>query len=349
MLDNVKVDQFSILLTRNCNLRCNFCYAKEGGYVRNDNIDYEQLKKIIDLCDCAGAEYVVFVGGEPSLYPKLVNILKYIKSRKYKMIPTMATNGIALKDMNYCKQLIDNGLSYIDISLKGNNEKECCETTGYDCFSQQMTAISNLSVLPIDFTCSMVLTWNSVNTFCKGVKSAYDNGARQFSFTFIIDNDESEEKDLLYLEKHNPFALINAFISQIDKLNSITDDWWIEYSFPMCVYTEEQLLLLKGRLAAPCHVHQGNAVTFDTKTNLLLCDMCFESKIGQFGKDFSSYKEFEELIKSDHYNCIKDSLKRLPSSECSSCRYLKSCYGGCPVIWKNYSFEALKKFKKIST
>lgn len=346
MLGNVKIDQCTITLTRNCNLRCSFCYAKKTGYIENDKIEYKNLEKIVDFCSEAKVKYIVFTGGEPALYPDLVNILKYIRSKKHKMTVALATNGIMLKDIDYSKNLIDNGVEYIDISLKGKDKRECYETAGCDCFLQQMNAIHNLSVLPVEFTCSMVLTWDNVNTFCEAIKSAYDNGARQFSFTFVIDNEKSEERDLIYLEKNNPFTLIEAFISQIDKLNAVTKDWWIEYSFPMCVFTEEQLLLFKGRLAAPCQIHKGNGVTFDTKMNLLPCNMHIESKMGQFGVDFLSYKEFEKLTEHSSYKCTMDSLKQLPSSYCSTCKYLESCYGGCPVIWKNCSFQAFKEFKE---
>lgn len=341
-----KISQCTVTLTRNCNLRCSFCYAKKTGYVENETIEYENLKKIIDFCNEGKVGFIVFTGGEPTLYPYFIEILKYIKSKSHNMIPTIATNGILLENFDYCKSLIDNGVDYIDISLKGKDKDDCYATVGYDCFTQQMSAIRNLSALPIDFTCSMVLTWNNINNFCETIKSAYDNGAKQFSFTFVIDNEDSEEKDLGYLKKHNPFDLIESFVSQIEKLNSITTDWWIEYSFPMCAYTKEQLALLKGRLADPCQIHKRNGITFDTQLNLLPCNMYIEMKMGQLNTDFFSYKEFLEQINYMPYKNIINSLNLLPSEVCSLCKHLKSCYGGCPVIWKNFSFEAFKELKK---
>lgn len=345
-LDKIEISQCTITLTRNCNLRCSFCYAKETGYIENETVKYENLKKIIDFCDEGKVKFIVFTGGEPTLYPKFIDILKYIKNKNHKMIPTIATNGILLENLDYCKSLIDSGVEYIDISLKGKGKEDCLSTVGRDCFTPQMNAIRNLSKLPIEFTCSMVLTWDNVNNFCEAIKQAYDNGAKQFSFTFVIDNEDSTEKDLKYLEKHNPFNLIECFLSQIDKLNSITTDWWIEYSFPMCAYTKEQLALLKGRLAAPCQIHKRNGITFDTKLNLLPCNMYFENKMGKLGVDFSSYEEFLKYTNNISYKNIFDSLNLLPSESCFSCDYYESCYGGCPVTWKNCSFESFVRLKK---
>lgn len=40
-----------------------------------------------------------------------------------------------------------------------------------------------------------------------------------------------------------------------------------------------------------------------------------------------------------------DEIRRLPSDECTTCEHFGVCYGGCLVLWKNYSFSALKEFK----
>lgn len=53
---------------------------------------------------------------------------------------------------------------------------------------------------------------------CEAVRAAHDSGARQLSFTFFIGNLESEVKDWDYLEGHNPFTLVESFVSRIDRL-----------------------------------------------------------------------------------------------------------------------------------
>ena len=111
------------------------------------------------------------------------------------------------------------------------------------------------------------------------------------------------------------------------------------------VHTEEQLKLLKGRLATPCQIHLKNAVTFNTKMELLPCDMYIYQRLGKFGRDFSSYQGFLSLTESANYSKTMDEIRRLPSDECTTCEHFGVCYGGCPVLWKNYLFSALKEFK----
>lgn len=348
MESNYALKQCTIVLTRNCNLRCFFCYVKEAGYDPNDQISYDDLQRIVNFCCEANTKFIFFTGGEPLTYPHIMDILQYIKSQKPSIVTAIATNGILLEDPEFCRKLIDSGLGYIDISMKGSDTEGWKKATGFDGANKQLQAIRNLSALSMEFTCSMVITPENVKTFCNAVRTAHDNGAKQFSFTFVIDNNDSEEKNLAYLEKCNPFKLISNFVAQIDCLNSITDDWWIEYSFPMCAYTEEQLQLLDGRLSTPCQIHLRNAITVNTKLDLLPCDMYVDQKLGKLGTDFVTFEDFtsfSEDITAAYHNVIEN-IRKYPSKECSKCEYLEACYGGCPVLWKNYSFESFKNYKK---
>lgn len=341
---NNRLKQCTVVLTRGCNLRCDFCFKKEGGYRAHDRLSYDEVRRIVDLCGEANVKYMFFTGGEPLTYPHILDILRYVNEEYPSITPTIATNGVLLEDLGLCQKLIDSGLRYLDISIKGVDTEGWKRATGVDGYAKQLRAISNLASTQLEFTCSMVVTQENVMGICGAVQAAYDSGARQFSFTFFIDNIESEKKDREYLEEHDPFALIESFISQVERLNAITDDWWVEYSFPICVYTKRQLELLEGKLAGPCQIHLQNAITVDTKMKLLPCDMYIDSSLGHLGRDFSSYAELESLMDGVEYQAVVDGIRKWPSGECSCCEHLHQCYGGCPVLWKNYSFEALMNY-----
>lgn len=345
MLEGNIINQCTVILTRNCNLRCKFCYAKGAGYRESEVVSYENLKKIVDFCCDAKVKYIFFTGGEPLLYPYLNDILVYIKEKEHPITTAIATNGILLENFQFCKKIIESGLDYIDVSMKGKNSQDWVDVTGCDGYIKQQNAIKNLSSLQMDFTCSMVVTLDSVCSLCDSVKTALKNGAKQFSFTFVIDNDKNADINVSYIESHNPFELIEAFISQMERLDGITNEWWIEYSFPLCVYTEKQLQLLKGRMATPCQIHKKNAVTFDTQLNLLPCDMYYDKKIGKLGEDFISAEDFIELRKNSLYKNTIEDISQLPSKKCIDCQYLDKCFGGCPVLWNNYSFDELDAYK----
>lgn len=340
-----KISQCTITLTRNCNLRCSFCYAKETKYVIDDSIDFDQLLKVIDFCDEAEVKYLVFTGGEPLLYYKIIDALKYIKTKRNKMSPSLATNGIMLQNIDFCKDLVYNGIEYIDVSLKGKDDEECINQVGKSCHISQMAAINNLSKCSVEFTCSMVITMNNVFSLCETVEKALNHGAKQFSFTFVIDNEQSVVKGFKYLERNNYFQLIEAFTNQIDNLNKLTQNWWVEFSYPMCAYTEKQRLLLRGKLSSPCQIRHSNGITFDPNLNLIPCNMYFDNIMGQLGKDFSNYDEYLKYAESEKCKNIINKINILPSEKCITCEYIGSCLGGCPVTWKNCSFTVFEEFK----
>lgn len=348
-MNNVQnIKQCTVVLTRECNLRCNFCFAKQAGYSLCDQLDFSKLKNIVDFCAEANVEYLFFNGGEPLLYKGLTEILRYAKTQSPSITTAIASNGVALKDKSFCLELIDSGLDYIDLSIKGHDAESWRQATKKDGFDDYLKAIQNLSEINMNFTCSMVLTHSNIANFCDAVRVAKDNGAKQFSFTFVIDNEARAPKNLQYLQSFNPFHLIDGFCQQIPKLDEIIQDWWLEYSFPLCFYTEEQLELLQGKMASPCQVHKQNSITINTNLELLPCDMYFKQPLGVFGKDFSNFQEFTEFVKTSRYQDVITPLINLPSSTCKECKYLSSCFGGCPVLWKHYSFDDVQDFKKLN-
>lgn len=344
--ENVSIVQCTITLTRSCNLRCDFCYAQKTYYRPGDVLPFAGFKRIVDFCEVAGVKYIVLTGGEPTLYPQLFDALQYIGTRTRKMIPALTTNGIRLRNKSFCSRLVECGLEYVDISLKGQDGAACLSATQTDCFDYQMEAIHNIAAVGVNFTCSIVLTQNNIDSFCNIVRAAYCHGAKQISFTFQIDNDDSDTKNESYLLNHNPFALVETFISQVDVLNSITRDWWIEYSLPMCAYTEKQINILSGKFAAPCQVRVGNGITFDTQMKAIPCNMYFDSILATLGEEFSTITEYQDIWRTSlRRRKAFSSLRSMPSSDCESCKYFMKCMGACPITWRNYSYSSFRRFK----
>ena len=46
-MSKMNINQCTVTLTRKCNLRCNFCYAKKTKYLENDILEYNNLKILL--------------------------------------------------------------------------------------------------------------------------------------------------------------------------------------------------------------------------------------------------------------------------------------------------------------
>jgi MoaA/NifB/PqqE/SkfB family radical SAM enzyme len=103
-----------LLLNNKCNFNCIYCRDKKGDY----EISFEKAKQIIDLWADEGLKNIRFSGGEPTLYPNLLSLIKYTKEKYINRI-ALSTNGSA--NLNYYKHLIQYGVNDFSISLDS-----CC-------------------------------------------------------------------------------------------------------------------------------------------------------------------------------------------------------------------------------
>jgi uncharacterized protein len=82
-----------LYLTFNCNLRCKYCYFNKESNLTKEVISTEALNKFLDFLDSIGhfehgqlSERVMFIGGEPLLYPdKILEFIKIFQVRYPKM------------------------------------------------------------------------------------------------------------------------------------------------------------------------------------------------------------------------------------------------------------------------
>lgn len=109
-----------LILTSRCNFNCPYCRG-----IKNEDkgdISFDEAKYIIDLWTKDNLKNIRFSGGEPTLWPRLIDLIKYSKHKKIKRI-AISTNGSA--DTSFYHELINAGVNDFSISLDS-----CCSSTG---------------------------------------------------------------------------------------------------------------------------------------------------------------------------------------------------------------------------
>ena len=92
------LDFISLELTPKCNLRCLHCYADSSPYRSLEGtMTYEDWKKVLVAAKERRCRKVQFIGGEPTLHPHFVRLLKFANELSYEFIEVF-TNGTVLKD-----------------------------------------------------------------------------------------------------------------------------------------------------------------------------------------------------------------------------------------------------------
>lgn len=121
--------KINIHVLETCNFRCRQCFSKFG---TKKLLPVEGWKKIIDNC-IAGANVAEFniAGGEPMLYPGLVELTKYIRNKGVKV--SLITNGSLMNEewiKNYAWMYETIGFSVDSINDETNRKIGRCDKNG---------------------------------------------------------------------------------------------------------------------------------------------------------------------------------------------------------------------------
>lgn len=130
-----------IRLTRSCNNRCLFCLDQEA---QNDSvIPFDQVKKDLLKGRRKGAVRAVLSGGEPTLHPKLPDIIILAKKLGYSHIQVI-TNGRMFAYQDFLRKCLAAGLNETTFSVHGHTEKLHDELTNAPgSFRQTILALKN--------------------------------------------------------------------------------------------------------------------------------------------------------------------------------------------------------------
>lgn len=108
-----------ISLTEKCNLRCTYCMPENGVQLspRDQLLSFSEQKSVIDIFSQLGVNKLRFTGGEPTLSKHLADLIKYARDLPNGMLNIgITTNAIQLNG-RMLDNLVDAGLTSINISL----------------------------------------------------------------------------------------------------------------------------------------------------------------------------------------------------------------------------------------
>lgn len=77
-VQNGRLLSMEIEFNQTCNLRCIYCYALDNAANRNE-LTVEEFKDVISQAAAMGAKKIIILGGEPLLYPHLMEMIVFIR------------------------------------------------------------------------------------------------------------------------------------------------------------------------------------------------------------------------------------------------------------------------------
>ncbi len=112
-----------ISLTDACNLRCVYCMPEDVTFkARSELLEDEEILRLVRIFADLGVDKIRLTGGEPTIRPRLVELVRRIRQVPAIRELTMTTNGILLPELAHPLKMA--GLDRVNISLDTLNPKK---------------------------------------------------------------------------------------------------------------------------------------------------------------------------------------------------------------------------------
>ena len=148
-----------LYITDVCNCSCPICYMAPDA----NNSFFMSVEDAVSRVKAAKrrkVKSVMIIGGEPTVHPHLIEIIKAIRKLKVKIL--IATNGLELgKNKNLAYELKKAGVYSISLQFDTLNRSTLKKMRGYDNLDLKLKAIKNLQEVNLKF--GLICTVSSYN------------------------------------------------------------------------------------------------------------------------------------------------------------------------------------------
>lgn len=323
-----------LILTYDCNNRCKWCYASPSGF-KKDLMKFEDIEKYLRLMKSLGIKPLGLLGGEPTLYPKLFDVIKLAKKYDFKV--TLYTNGRKLSDEEFVKKLKELGLDFVNFSIQTGNKyagKHDKIVRVKGAWLETKKGIENCHKYRLKINIQTVLTHSNF--------AVYKEIINEFSYANLF----------IYYRQVPPIIPNCNFFSQKVISNKKTKEIYKKiymyaknkgvrsYFFsrmPLCWWNENDVVEkeIHKNVVSHCHIVNGSNLTIDINGKVLPCAQYINLHTTNLikNKKVISKKEFLKEFNKGIPEKLRQKLKYVPDRKCLSCKYFgKRCSGGCPLV-----------------
>lgn len=267
MLDGYErnIDYARISLTDKCNLRCVYCMPEDKVYENNlinDTLSFNDYKFIINGLSQVGIKKIKFTGGEPLLYPHLIELIKYAHYECNIDDISITTNGIGLNEIAY--ELKRSGLKSVNISLDSLKSYKYKSITRGGNLTDVLKSINRCLELRIKvkINCVVIKRFNDdeVYDFIE-MANYYPIDVR---FIELMPLGEGE-----YFYENGYFNISN-FINDIDELYKIEDEKGSTARLYQAKYAKGRIGIITPISCQFCNTCNRIRITSDGKIKLCL-------------------------------------------------------------------------------
>jgi MoaA/NifB/PqqE/SkfB family radical SAM enzyme len=189
-----EVQTLELNLGKRCNCRCLFCISAEERDRRGRWAPLARMVRELRGHRCRGFTALSLLGGEPTVYPHILDCLRTAQNLGYTRI-SLCTNGARLADAAFARRLVEAGLTRCGLSIHSHQARVESRLTGVPgILAKKMQAIRNLvalreqKFLPDGVSANAVLCRDNYGGMIGYVRTFAQLGIRDIRFNFIWPN-----------------------------------------------------------------------------------------------------------------------------------------------------------------
>ncbi len=298
-------------LTYRCNLRCRYCFwskHRDEMPVIPPDMDFDLACRVIDRLVGHIRSLVLYDGGEPLLYQRLEDLIRY--ARRYVQHITTTTNGVLLTEEK-SSQLSEAGLSDLTISIDGASAEHNKITRGIplERILKNTELFSRISGKPV--TLAAVVTMDNIDT----IEPMLEWRTRIPTFRTLSLNTVGGTKE--HLQGMNGLISSTASESFLMRLRQRCTDAGIKLL--LNCFNDESMRNIWG---TPCRMPWSGLISISMKGDLMPCSRIHHIPLANILSDglegalnAEKTKRFRAEIREGNYSAIC----------CKTCRYSPGC------------------------
>lgn len=331
-----------LTITRGCQLRCDWCYAKQTKYATrmSDDVFYRSMEMLSGL----NVKTVCLIGGEPTTDSRFLKIVRDLKNRGYHV--SVISNGIRFADEKFLDDMLDAGIGNVIVSLKSATSGGYVHDTHKDAYAAVLKGLANLKVRnkEVKYTLSITLCGSMAREFDSVIATIIESGATNVSFDterpIIVNND-------VQYDGLTPQETADLLVSTYPKMRLLKEsgiDYYIYITHPFCLFPEWYIKALKetDRLMSGCQIFGGTGIIIDEHGRILPCNHFCSSGLGSIdnckkGVDYISWRKQEPIAR------FYEQMSSYPTKQCETCPQWQICGAGCRINWFKFGEIELTK------
>ena len=149
---NRKIDYLRVSVTDRCDLRCVYCMKEKMTFLpKKEILSLEEIERLCDNFIDLGINKIRLTGGEPLVRQDIIKLISQLNLKKKTLLKeiTLTTNGTLLE--NYAKDLKENGIDRINVSLDTIDENKYKQITKFGDLKKVMNGINEAMKKNINF------------------------------------------------------------------------------------------------------------------------------------------------------------------------------------------------------